>query len=313
LDVKHLRYFIAIAEEGSLSAASQRLGVAQPSLSQHVIRIEQELGVTIVSRSPRGVVLTESGMVLLRHAREICASMTACMDAVRQSGGTPHGLVALGLPPSVSMVLSVPLAQTVRLTLPQVKLQVMEAMSGFIKKWLDDGTVDLGFLYDVEEVRHHDIDLLMSEDLHVFSTREDWPLAAPPGEPVPLAEVAKLQLVLPSQRHGLRKTIDRFARDAGLELDVFLEMDALSQIKDLVLRGSAFTILAPAAALDCVDRGELVSSRIVDPPMTRPVYLARNKARPETMAARRLQLIIHEVVADLVRRGIWKSAQPHAG
>jgi LysR family transcriptional regulator, nitrogen assimilation regulatory protein len=70
VDIKQLRYFIAIAEEGSLSAASHRLRIAQPSLSQHVIKIEQELGVTLVRRSPRGITLTESGDILLRHAPE---------------------------------------------------------------------------------------------------------------------------------------------------------------------------------------------------------------------------------------------------
>jgi LysR family transcriptional regulator, nitrogen assimilation regulatory protein len=78
VDIKQLRYFIAIAEEGSLSAASHRLRIAQPSLSQHVIKIEQELGVTLVRRSPRGITLTESGDILLRHAREICQSMNVC-------------------------------------------------------------------------------------------------------------------------------------------------------------------------------------------------------------------------------------------
>jgi LysR family nitrogen assimilation transcriptional regulator len=310
LDIKQLRYFIAIAEEGSLSAASLRLGVAQPSLSQHVIRIEQELGVTLLNRSPRGIVVTESGEILLRHAREICASMTVCRDAVRQSGIVPQGLVALGLPPSVSMVLSVPLAETVRLELPNVKLQAIEAMSGFIKLWLQDETVDLGFLYEVDDIRNFEVRQLMSEDLHFFAAPDDWPFASAPGDPVSLAEIGKLELILPSQRHGLRKTIDRFARSAGVDLDVCIEMDALSQIKELVVRGSGFTILAPAAAHDRVERGELVSSRIVDPPMTRPVFLVRNQAKPLTEACRQVERIAVEVVADLVHRGIWEAAEP---
>ncbi len=305
MDIKQLRYFIAIAEEGSLSAASGRLGVAQPSLSQHVIRIERELGVTLLERSPRGIVVTEAGEILLRHAREITAGMERCREAVRQSAGVPRGTVAFGLPPSVSMVLSVPLAETVRLVLPEVKLQAMEAMSGFIRTWLDDGTVDLAFLYDVDDLRNHDIRRLMSEDLHVFSAADDWPLATPPGVPVPLADLARLDLVLPSQRHGLRRTVDRFARSAGVELTVAIEMDALSQIKELVARGSGYTILAPAAAHDRVERGELVSSPIVDPPMTRPVHLVRNLAKPLTRASGEVVRITLDVVADLVRRGIW--------
>jgi LysR family transcriptional regulator, nitrogen assimilation regulatory protein len=312
VDIKQLKYFIAIAETGSFSAASLKLGVAQPSLSQHVIKIEQELGVTLVHRSPRGIVVTQSGEILLRHAREICANMVACREAVRQSGSVAQGLVAFGLPPSVSMVLSVPLAETVRLTLPQVRLQAIEAMSGFIKIWLDDHTVDLGFLYDIEDVRNFDVRQLMSEDLHFFAAPDDWPLSRPPGTPVPLAEIRHLELILPSQRHGLRRTIDRFVRSAGVELDISIEMDALSQIKELVMRGSGYTILAPAAAHDRVERGELVSSPIVDPPMTRPVYLVRNLAKPLTQACREVERITLEVVDDLVRRGIWQASGTRA-
>src|SRR5882724_135918 len=118
MDVRHLRYFIAISEERSLSAASQRLGVAQPSLSQHVIKLEEELNVKLIARSPRGILLTEAGALLVKHAREICASMDRCLIDVRQSGSVLRGKVAFGMPPSTSMVLSVPLAETVRVELP---------------------------------------------------------------------------------------------------------------------------------------------------------------------------------------------------
>ncbi|MFO1149740.1 MAG: LysR family transcriptional regulator [Alsobacter sp.] len=307
MDIRQLRYFIAIAEEGSLSAASVRLGVAQPSLSQHVIKIEEELGVQLIQRSTRGVMITPSGEILLEHAREICNRMSICQELVRRSGNTPQGTVAFGLPPSVSMVLSVPLAETVRVELPKVKLRVVEAMSGFVASWLQDETVDLGFLYDLGAAKNLEVRELMQEELHFFAAPDNWPLAREPGSPVPLAEVAGLDLVLPSQHHGLRKTMDRYAAERGIELNVWLEMDALSQIKDLVVRGSGFTILAPAAVHDRVERNELVGSPIVEPYTTRPVYLARKQSRPQTFVSHEVERITIEVVEDLVKRGIWKT------
>src|ERR1700745_3799496 len=83
VDIKQLKYFIAIAEEGSLPAASARLHVAQPSLSHHVIKVERELGVTLIKRSSRGVALTESGKILLKHAAELCAGMVVARDHMR--------------------------------------------------------------------------------------------------------------------------------------------------------------------------------------------------------------------------------------
>ncbi len=313
MDIKQLRYFIAIAEEGSLSAASQRLRVAQPSLSQHVIKLEQELGVTLVARSSRGVVLTASGEILLRHAREICQSMSVCQETVKKSGSVPEGSVAFGMPSSTSMVLSVPLAETVRHLLPKVKLCVVEAMSGFIREWLQDETIDLGFLYDHDDARVFEARELMHEELNFYAAADGWPLKRPAGEPVPLAEIVGLDLVLPSRRHGMRRTIETFAQARGLELNVSVEMDALAQIKELVSRGSGYTILAAAAAHDRVARGELISSPIVDPVITRPIYLVRKLTRPQTYVSREVERITLEVINDLVARGIWKVTQKNDG
>lgn len=309
MDIKQLKYFIAIAEEGSLSAASARLHVAQPSLSQHVIKIEQELGVQLLDRSPRGIVLTQSGQILLKHAREICASMEVCRESVRQSGGVPHGAVSIGLPSSVSMVLSVPLAETVLVELPKVKLRAIEAMSGFIKTWLEEQTIDLAFLYEVEDLKNCHVQKLMSEDLHFFAAADNWPLKTKPGTPVHLADIAALDLILPSPHHGLRQRIDRCAREQHKELKVIIDMDSLAQIKELVTRGSGYTILAPAAAHDSAQRGELVSSRILDPHMSRPIFLVRNQVKPMTEACRAVERITIEVVHDLIKRKIWNVAE----
>lgn len=309
MDIRQLKYFIAIAEEGSISAASQRLRIAQPSLSQHVIKIEQELGVTLVNRSPRGIALTEPGKILLHHAREICNSMAKCQELVRKSGSVLEGSVAIGLPSSVSMVLSVPLAETVRHLLPKVKLRVVEAMSGFIRQWLQDESIDLGFLYSHDDAKSFEARELMHEDLYFFAARDNWPLRRPPGEPVPLSEITGLDLILPSAHHGLRKTIDHFVRSSNLEMTVCLEMDALGQIKELVARGSGFTILAAAAAHDRIVSGDLVSSPIVDPVMTRPVYLVRKLTRPQTYVAQEIERMAVDVVHDLVNRGIWKTSK----
>jgi LysR family nitrogen assimilation transcriptional regulator len=306
LDIRHLRYFIAISEEKSLSAASHRLGVAQPSLSQHVIKLEEELGVSLMQRSTRGIVLTEDGLRLVHHARQICQSLELCLSEMRDVGGAVRGPVVLGLPPSVSMVLSVPLAETVRVELPQVRLQATEAMSGFIRGWIADRTVDIGFLYDIDTADRFNVIHLLDESLCFFAPPDDWPLSTSPGTPVALADLVGLELILPSPSHGLRKTIERHARDIGIILNVVIEMDAMTQIKELVARGSGYTILAPAAAHDFVARGELVKSPIAIPDIHRPVYLCSNPDKPLTRATRAVERLTVEVTADLVTRGIWE-------
>ena len=105
--------------------------------------------------------------------------------------------------------------------------------------------------------------------------------------------------------------IDRFARAAGIEMQVAIEMDALTQIKTLVARASGYTILAPAAAQDLVERGELIAARIEEPVMRRPVYLVRNPEATVTRAGQEVERLTLQVIQDLVQRNIW-SGQANA-
>jgi LysR family nitrogen assimilation transcriptional regulator len=309
MDLRQLRYFVAIAEEGSLSAAAQRVNVAQPSLSQHIIGVEKDLGVTLFNRSPRGMTLTQSGEILLAHARDILGAMDAAVEAVKKSGSEPQGDVTFGLPSSIAMVLSVPLAETVRLELPKVKFRAIDAMSGFIKTWLEDQSIDVGMLYDLHSVRHMNHIELMTEELHFFSAPDAWPFSSRVGSPVKVSDISKAELVLPSTHHGLRSMIDRFMKSQGVTLNVVTEMDGLGQIKTLVARGSGHTILAPAAAIDFVERGDLIMAPIIEPKLIRPVYLVRNPAKSMSRASQELERITLEVIKDLVSRGIWQTIE----
>lgn len=311
MNLRQLKYFVAIAAEGSLSSASQKLNVAQPSLSQQIRKLEEDLGVELFLRSSRGVAVTEAGQLLLLRAGQILDWVAETETDLKQMGADPVGEVSFGLPSSISMVLSVPLAETVRMQLPKVKLRAVEAMSGFIQDWLVEQSVDMGMLYDVSAVRHLAYKPLMTEELCFFSAPDAWPFRSRAGQPVRLADLAEVELVLPSRSHGLRALIDRAARANRVDLNVVLEMDALSQIKALVARGSGYTILAPAAAFDRVQRGELLMAPIVDPAISRSIYLVRNPARPQTRAARAIEEVTMEVISDLVRRGIWRAEELH--
>ncbi|MBO6758908.1 MAG: LysR family transcriptional regulator [Roseibium sp.] len=306
MEIRQLEYFVAIAESGSLASAADVIGIAQPSLSVQLKNLESRVGAELFVRSPRGVTLTDAGSVLLDRAQNILNMVAQAKHDVRQAGATPSGKVVFGFPSSVSMVLSVPLAETIRLEFPDIRLRAVDAMSGFIKEWLEEQTIDLAILYETSGLRNAEITNLLKEDMHFYAPPDLWPLSTPPGTPVKLQELAEIELVLPSKSHGLRMLIDRATKSSFVNLNVVVEMDSLSQIKSLVARGSAFTILAPAAASDFEARGELVSSEIIEPKISRPVYLVRNPEKPRTRASLEVEKSTIEVVGDLVTRGHWR-------
>ena len=145
---------------------------------------------------------------------------------------------------------------------------------------------------------------VLNEYLHFYSAPDAWPLDTAPGTPVPLHALEKLDMILPSS--GLRVLIENYCAAEGIRLNVVVEMDAMTQIKELVSRGSGYTIFAPAAAHDFVSRGELLRAPIIAPKMTRPVFLVTNPTRITTRATRALETVTLNVARELVLRGIWE-------
>ena len=309
MDVRQLRYFVRIAELGSVSAASHRLGVAQPSLSQHIKHLEQELGVDLLIRSSRGVSLTDSGQILLSHATSIVNAVDVAVTEIKDRSGEVRGSVSIGVPSSAGNVLSVPLAETVCHQFPKVMLRTMEAMSGHVQEWLAQGQIDLGILYDIDHVRHLRTQPLLVEELFLVAAADGWHGKVPSNgiadKSVSLRECADLGLILPHRTHGLRETIERFASSQKVHLNVIIEMDSLTNIKALVARGSGYSILAHAAVVEEIQRATLVIIPIREPVMRRTVFLVRNPSRPLTEATREIEGLIKEIVTELVRKRLW--------
>jgi LysR family transcriptional regulator, nitrogen assimilation regulatory protein len=300
---------MAIARSGSVSAAAEVLHVAQPSLSQHVQRVEEELGVTLLVRSARGVTLTENGQRLLGHADAIVKRLDLAIADMRNLSQEVSGPVSVGFPSVVSNVLAVPFAETIRHEFPQVTLRVMEAMSGHVQAWLLDGSVDIAILYDVNDLRHLTVHPLLVESLSLIAAKDNWPHDIGPDgiavEPIHFCKCANLDLILPNRTHGLRETIERFARAQAFSLQVPLEIDSLVQIKRLVARGSGFTILPHVAVVDDLADGSLVSIPIIQPIVRNTVYLVTDPQRQQTRAGKYVQETVRTVVKELVRRQIW--------
>ncbi|MGC4250257.1 MAG: LysR substrate-binding domain-containing protein [Sphingobium sp.] len=306
LDLRQLYYFLTVVEQGSISAAASVLEIAQPSLSENLSRLERKLQVQLVIRTGRGIQLTEAGRLLSEHSRKIVNAAAQAVDEIQQVHGEARGTVSIGLPPSLGLLLSVPLAETIQNEFPHIRLRITEAMSGDILEWVVSERLDLGCAYEVHDSLPLSFHPLLTEQLFLVTASDNLP----PGldrdaAGIPAISGAALQslpLALPSASHGARKVVERFARSRGLQLNVVLEIDSLPQIITMAARASAYTILPHAAVINEVAAGMLTLVRIVDPSMIRKAYLVRKRSRAISRASSSVEQAMKMILSEMIDR-----------
>ncbi|WP_102225164.1 LysR family transcriptional regulator [Acidimangrovimonas sediminis] len=303
MDFRQLRSFVQIVELGSITAAAERLQIAQPALSRQIQALEEELGVTLLRRHGRGVVPTDEGRTLADRARQVLDDVASMARDVAARDHRLRGTVTLGLPPTVAEVLATPLvAETLRLH-PEVKLRIVSGFSGHVQDWLQRGTIDIGVTYQtgkVPLVRSHP---LLLERLFLIE-----PAGSPEG-PVTLAEALGRNLILPSPDHGLRRLVDRAAREQGVTPHVGLEIDILPTLVAFVLRGAGSTILPLVSVFSQVNEGKLVARPIRSPALDRTLVIWTPLTRQATRLTGPFMEMLNATVRRLVTGGEWPGTE----
>jgi LysR family nitrogen assimilation transcriptional regulator len=314
MDVRQLRYFAAIIEEGSITAAAARLGVAQPALSLHVKNMEEQLDTALLLRSQSGVQPTDAGVLLLQRARAILKDFDRALDEVQSHGKQPSGTVRIGLPATIGSILAVPLVVQCRALYPNVRIVVAEAMSGFVREWLMDGHIDLAVVYSPVREAGVRSEVLLDEELVLFSAPGGW-VRSGDAE----AMLKRSPLILPSGSHGLRRLLERELRLGPLGVTPVIEIDSYAGIKRLVIDGHGASILPVHAVQDEVAAGQLEARRFPKPGLWRRAHLGYRSSRPLTRSASLVGELIRTIAAELVTGDIWSGAQlaersapPHA-
>lgn len=146
MDLRHLRYFVAVAEERSFSRAADRLRIAQPPLSMQVRALEEELGAPLFDRSRRPIALTAAGATFYRDARQVLADIDAAKDRARKAGGGEVGALRVAFIPPVAGDLLAEVLRTFRERYPKVEVTLSERHSSEQVGAIERGEVDVGFL-----------------------------------------------------------------------------------------------------------------------------------------------------------------------
>ncbi len=293
MDLKQLATFVQVADLGSFTHAARALGAAQPALSRQVRALEVELRQTLFERNGRGVVLTEAGKLLLAHGRGILQQVQRARQALEAGRGAATGTLALGLPPSLSRSFTAPLVEAFRPRFPGATLTVVEGLSTTMLEWLVQGRIDCALVYNATPSAAVELVPVVDEALYLVSARTSTALL---GRPVPLAQVALRELVIPSRPHALRMRIETALAQAALQARVALEIESVPAILDLVVRHPLHAVLSLNAIVGSAREQQLAA---------RPIHTARGKPLTTTLwmatSAQRPRGALLEQAAPLLR------------
>lgn len=306
MDLRQLKYFVQIVESGSLAKASRQLYIAQPALSQHVAKLEAEVGKPLLIRTAKGVTPTENGAALHHHARFMLRQLDQALSIARQEPGTVHGMVSVGLAATTVCAVGVPFMRRIREKYPGIVLNVVEGMSGHLAQMMRLGQLDLAILFSRDAVPDLPAEPLVEEELFVMLP-DNSDLVAPRRVKLSCAETAELPLILPTGIHGLRRRISAEFEQRNLTTRVVAEIDSLSLLMTCVRDGMGATIKPMAAALlEGKMREHWRTLAFSDADMKRPNYLFSVVADRLTPAAAAVRAELRETVKDLVVSGAWR-------
>lgn len=270
MELRQLAYFVGVAEAGSFSKAAASLHVAQPALSRQIGLLEKELGVGLLTRNGRGAVPTAAGEQFLRQATDILRRIEEAKWRTAALATKPSGTIRIGIPLSVSKILTPALFNSAKKAFPNVSLQVSEAWTGHIYRNLLERKLDFGVVSD----RHIDsrtiCQELSMENVHLIGAPDKTP-----KRPLRLSDLAGLPLVLPPRPHGMRLIVDDIFQQHAMKPNIVLESEVWAIIIDVVQKGIAYTLFPPREFQAEIARGHLRSTPVIKPAIPSGLCLAR--------------------------------------
>lgn len=263
MDIKHLRYFVAMAEAGSLMKASERLHVAQPALSVHLSNLELELGVVLFERSNRGIILTEQGEMLYERATNLLKYHSEAILSMKQGKASLSGSLTLGVPSTVPGVFAPHLYRALREALPEVSVYMLDASSAAVYEWLKNGKIDLAVVFNIPDDPMLSLSPLFIEDFWLAGQFEGEAEAVE----IPFEKVFDYPLVLPGRSSSWRKILDETAESHGKSLSVMFETESYTALRALAMSGECYTILPRLGIMQDHLDGLFQARRIIEPEM----------------------------------------------
>jgi LysR family transcriptional regulator, transcription activator of glutamate synthase operon len=294
MELRQLRYLVALADERSFTRAAAREHIAQPALSQQIRRLEEEAGLPLAQRTTRSVSITDAGELLVARARRILAELDAAraeLDAVRgvQTGHVGVGVMHTMGPIDITMALAI-----FHKRHPEVELTVREQSSEELAGMLRDDEIDLAFLSVTERIESHGLELLQLLDEELVVILPSGHRLASRGT-VRMSELSSEEFISFREGARLRELLVGAGREAGFEPKIKLESNESRRIRRLVAHGMGVAIL-PRSDIEAPG-AKIAVATLSRPALRRDITLAWRAGRRHPPAAHAFLALSREMFA----------------
>lgn len=303
MDSRQLRYFAAIHEEGSLVRAADRERVAVSAVSRHLANLEAELGTRLFERLPRGVRPTASGSRLYEHARAILRSMEAASADIKDTKKEVAGEISVGFAHSAVKAIGVQLMQHVSHAYPKLRLHFSEIFSGSTAQQLASSEVDLTLTYNQLPDPRFRFQPILEEEVLLVGR----PDIIGGSGPIEFEEALDLPLIILRQGLNTRAVMDDPSLLRRIEERAQFQMNSIAAIDGSLLSGIGCLIGTEFILKEHIEAGALVSRPIVEPRLSRTLYVGELSDRPATFAFEALRQLCIDLAEEAVEQQRWNA------
>lgn len=306
IDLRTLRYFLAVADCGSYSEAALELDVSQPAVSRQMALLQEMMKTRLFRRNGRRYVLTEAGTALYQHARRIMDEVDVLNDVVRGANAHPGGHLAVGVPATIGEALMPRLLLQYRAKYPDVSVRLLQSDSTTLANLVALGKLDMALVYGRPMLNELELRTLAQLDLGLVAPREKLATKFSPklraNQRISLRDAVALPLILSSKGSELRRVFDRAAAGLSMTPNVVLEVDGINLAKSLVAEGLGCMVLAYSGVSNEVKLGRLQFFPITRPKIPLALSVALRRSKQETPAMSAMLAEWSAAIGDAVSR-----------
>lgn len=279
MEIRVLRYFLAVVREESITKASEALHITQPTLSRQLSQMEEEVGVRLFERGTRKIKLTNEGILLRRRAEEIIQLVDTTERELVEQNEQVEGKISIGCGEMAAVQMLSELIRTFRGKYTRVSFDIFTATADLVKEQMDKGLIDIGLLLEPVDMEKYDFIRLDMKENWVVLMRPDDPLAE--KENVTAEDLLPLPLILP-RRMNVQSELASWFGDYYGKLSVVFTSNLSTNGAVMVGAGLAYSLVIEGAVL--WDQSK-ITYRSLSPALTATSVLAWKRGQPFSLAA----------------------------